>query len=58
MIGALLILSVSVMGLGASKVMSPAAKQFVQDLIQKEKVVIFSKTYCPYCTMAKDVSTY
>lgn len=28
--------------------------QYVLDTIKKEKVVIFSKTYCPYCTMAKE----
>ncbi|BES91896.1 Glutaredoxin [Nesidiocoris tenuis] len=32
----------------------PAAK-FVKDSIAKDTVVIFSKTYCPYCTMAKEV---
>ncbi|XP_055854900.1 uncharacterized protein LOC129918412 [Episyrphus balteatus] len=32
---------------------SPTA-QFVRSQIQSNKVVIFSKTYCPYCTMAKE----
>lgn len=32
------------------------ASTFVQEAIAKDKVVIFSKTYCPYCTMAKEVS--
>ncbi len=29
------------------------AKQFVEDKIASNKVVVFSKTYCPFCTMAK-----
>ena len=29
-------------------------QQFVDDQISKNKVMIFSKTYCPYCKMAKD----
>lgn len=28
---------------------------FVKDLISQNKVVIFSKSHCPYCTMAKEV---
>lgn len=31
------------------------ATKFVNEAIAKNKVVIFSKTYCPYCTMAKEV---
>lgn len=31
------------------------ASKFVKEAIAKDKVVIFSKTYCPYCTMAKEV---
>ncbi|KAH8232857.1 hypothetical protein KR026_001095 [Drosophila bipectinata] len=27
---------------------------FVRDTIQNNKVVIFSKSYCPYCSMAKE----
>ncbi|KAH8316247.1 hypothetical protein KR067_002908 [Drosophila pandora] len=27
---------------------------FVRDMIQTNKVVIFSKSYCPYCSMAKE----
>lgn len=34
------------------------ASTFVQEAIAKDKVVIFSKTYCPYCTMAKEVSDF
>ncbi|KAJ2945652.1 hypothetical protein O0L34_g484 [Tuta absoluta] len=30
-------------------------QQFIKDAIKQEKVVVFSKSYCPYCTMAKDV---
>lgn len=32
------------------------AEQFVELEINGNKVVIFSKTYCPYCKMAKQVS--
>lgn len=28
--------------------------QFVRDAISNNKVVIFSKSYCPYCSMAKE----
>ena len=28
-------------------------KEYVDDLIEKNKVVVFSKTYCPFCKMAK-----
>lgn len=31
------------------------AKEFVDGVIKGHKVVVFSKTYCPYCKMAKDV---
>lgn len=31
------------------------ATEFVKAAIAKDKVVIFSKSYCPYCTMAKEV---
>ncbi|XP_070495098.1 uncharacterized protein [Chironomus tepperi] len=30
------------------------AQQFVKDSISKKRVVIFSKSYCPYCVMAKE----
>lgn len=33
----------------------PVAK-LVTDIISSDNIVIFSKTYCPYCKMAKDVS--
>uniref|UniRef100_U5ER65 Glutaredoxin-2, mitochondrial n=1 Tax=Corethrella appendiculata TaxID=1370023 RepID=U5ER65_9DIPT len=29
-------------------------QEFVNTAIAEDKVVIFSKTYCPYCTMAKE----
>lgn len=29
------------------------AKAFVDEKIASDKVVVFSKSYCPYCTMAK-----
>lgn len=35
--------------------MSGVSAQFVRETIAKNKVVIFSKSYCPYCTMAKEV---
>ncbi|XP_045451709.1 glutaredoxin-C4-like [Melitaea cinxia] len=40
----------------ASKMASSTEiKQFIKEAISQEKVVVFSKTYCPYCTLAKDV---
>lgn len=35
--------------------MSGAVANFVREAIAKDVVVIFSKSYCPYCTMAKKV---
>ncbi|XP_062411801.1 glutaredoxin 2 isoform X2 [Sardina pilchardus] len=32
-----------------------ACTQFVQDMVSRNCVVIFSKTSCPYCKMAKNV---
>ncbi|XP_016298283.1 glutaredoxin-2, mitochondrial-like [Sinocyclocheilus anshuiensis] len=32
-----------------------ACTQFVQDVVSSNCVVIFSKTTCPYCKMAKNV---
>ncbi|KAF8195130.1 thioredoxin-like protein, partial [Pholiota molesta] len=32
-----------------------SVQQFVEDSIAKDKVVIFSKTYCPYCKKVKDL---
>ena len=31
--------------------------EFVDSAIEKNKVVVFSKSYCPYCSMAKDTLT-
>lgn len=31
-------------------------QQFIKQAISQDKVVVFSKSYCPYCTMAKEVS--
>ena len=30
------------------------AEALVKDMIQKNSVMVFSKTYCPFCTMAKE----
>ena len=30
------------------------AQKLVDDRIREHKVVVFSKTYCPFCKMAKD----
>lgn len=35
--------------------MSGPVAEFVKSTISGSKVVIFSKTYCPYCDMAKEV---
>ncbi|PSN58141.1 hypothetical protein C0J52_01004 [Blattella germanica] len=45
------------MGLGSSSEvdMSGPAAQFVKELINSDSIVIFSKSYCPYCKMAKEV---
>nr|CAD2143192.1 unnamed protein product [Meloidogyne enterolobii] len=32
-------------------------KSFVDSLIKTNKVVVFSKSYCPYCTKAKEALT-
>ncbi|XP_022221400.2 glutaredoxin-C4 [Drosophila obscura] len=34
--------------------MSSKCAKFVENTIASNKVVIFSKTYCPYCQMAKE----
>lgn len=34
--------------------MNSSIKSFVDNLITSRKVAVFSKTYCPYCTFAKD----
>ncbi|XP_044738397.1 glutaredoxin-C4-like [Chrysoperla carnea] len=35
--------------------MSSLSAEGVKELISSDKVVIFSKSYCPYCKMAKEV---
>lgn len=45
-----------VMGLAHAKPtaeMTSAAKSFVDSLLNSHKVVVFSKSYCPYCHKAK-----
>lgn len=42
----------------ASRPVSEMALKYVNEAIVSDKVVIFSKTYCPYCTMAKEVRAY
>lgn len=50
------------MGVFASKIFRSSAmasteiQQLIKEAISQDKVVVFSKTYCPYCTLAKDVS--
>ncbi|XP_031562814.1 glutaredoxin-like [Actinia tenebrosa] len=41
------------MGLSGSTMPNAAAKKLVDEMIASNKVVVFSKTYCPYCDMAK-----
>lgn len=31
------------------------AQKYVDDKVAQNKVMVFSKSYCPYCKMAKDV---
>ena len=43
------------MGAGNSKEKRiAAAKEFIENELSKHKVVVFSKSYCPYCKMAKN----
>ncbi|KAK2588990.1 hypothetical protein KPH14_001839 [Odynerus spinipes] len=37
------------------KIIMPATREMVDQLIASDQVVIFSKTRCPYCKMAKQV---
>lgn len=37
------------------KITMEEAKKFVQDTISSTPVVVFSKTYCPYCVKAKNL---
>ncbi|TYJ54298.1 glutaredoxin [Cryptococcus floricola] len=43
----------STIGQSASAAMSPAIKTLVDKTIAENKVVVFSKSYCPYCKRAK-----
>merc|ERR1711971_389536 len=45
------------MGVGTSKMQDPsgATKEYVMKEVKANKVVIFSKTYCPYCTKTKNL---
>ncbi|KAJ0174620.1 hypothetical protein K1T71_009728 [Dendrolimus kikuchii] len=50
------------MGLQSSKIIrstnmasAKEIEQFIKDAISQDKVVVFSKSYCPYCTLAKEV---
>lgn len=38
-----------------SKMASADIQQFIKEAISQDKVVVFSKSYCPYCDMAKEV---
>ncbi|KAJ3644830.1 hypothetical protein Zmor_022532 [Zophobas morio] len=52
------ILLSKVMGVFNSKLpidMTAPKAQLVKDLIKSDTVVIFSKSYCPYCRLAKEV---
>ncbi|XP_044252695.1 glutaredoxin-C4-like [Tribolium madens] len=35
--------------------MSSGKSKFVQNLIESDTVVIFSKSYCPYCQLTKEI---
>lgn len=37
------------------KAIMPSAQEFVDQMVASDVVVIFSKSYCPYCKMAKEV---
>ncbi|CAI5739576.1 unnamed protein product [Hyaloperonospora brassicae] len=43
------------MGAAGSRETAAAARAFVDRVTTEHSVTVFSKTYCPYCTMAKDV---
>ncbi|GAB9470004.1 Glutaredoxin [Globisporangium polare] len=43
------------MGASSSRENEGAALEFIERTIAEHPVVIFSKSYCPYCTLAKDV---
>ncbi|XP_066597901.1 uncharacterized protein [Prorops nasuta] len=39
----------------ANKLTMTTKKELVKELISSDDIVIFSKTYCPYCKMAKEI---
>ncbi|TMW58401.1 hypothetical protein Poli38472_009960 [Pythium oligandrum] len=43
------------MGASGSKENEPAAIEFINQTLEQHPLTIFSKSYCPYCDMAKDV---
>lgn len=43
------------MGIISSKLLGENKSEMVKKLIESDEIVIFSKTYCPYCKMAKEV---
>jgi len=43
------------MGSSNTKTLNPEVESFVKESIENNRVVIFSKSFCPYCTMAKKV---
>ncbi|VVD01191.1 uncharacterized protein LOC126977549 [Leptidea sinapis] len=48
------------MGSKASKILSDPKmaaelQNFIKGAVAQDKVVVFSKSYCPYCKLAKDV---
>lgn len=43
------------MGSSSTKTHNPEVESFVKESIENNRVVIFSKSSCPYCTMAKKV---
>ena len=38
---------------GSGENLFPMAEKLVEDLIASKAVVVFSKSYCPFCTKAK-----
>lgn len=40
----------------AKKFIMPVTREFVEGVIASDTVVIFSKSYCPYCKIAKEVN--
>jgi len=39
----------------SSTISNPAIKTFIEKEVQKNPIVIFSKSYCPYCTATKQL---